>query len=117
MLHIVERAGSDLDDVEGPRSGRHAIAIKRGHPTLDMEWHTPSGILRRRCGGAEHLGLARAHELFGELRQRLDQDAAPAALLQVKGLRALARMVGADLDEKAGRGPEEIPHQLLLKLV
>ena len=53
-----------------------------------------------------------------EIGLRLDQHAGPAGLLEMPGLRALGRMVGADLDEVAGVvAAEKLADQGLLFVV
>ena len=75
--------------------------IERRARAGDVQRQRLAGIVGRRAGDREHLGLARRHQERREIGLRLDQHAGPAGLLQMPGLRALGRMVGADLDEIA----------------
>jgi hypothetical protein len=65
------------------------------------------GIVGRGTSDREHLGRAHSAQLGGKVGLRFDQQAGPAGLLQVPGLRALARIVGADLDEESFDVAEE----------
>src|SRR6266851_9024346 len=112
---IVERAHGNLDDPLGLGARRHAVAIERRQGAGDMKAHRAAGVLRRRAGDGVYLGRPPAPQLVRELGLRLDQDAGPAELFEMPGLRFLLRPVGADLDEETGaRGAEKLAHQLLL---
>src|SRR5581483_9286416 len=101
LEHAVERPDRHLYDAFRRGARRHALAVERRQGTRDMQRQAPPGVLRRRAGDGEDAGGAVGAQFGGELGLRLDQHAAPAGLLEVKGLRALARIVGADLDEIA----------------
>ena len=98
---LVERSDRHLDHALGLRTGRHALAVKRRQRPGDMQRQRLSGMVRRRAGDGEDLAGARPAQLLGEVRLRLDQDAAPARLFEMPGLRAQLRLVGTDLDEVA----------------
>jgi len=65
-----------------------------------MQRQCASRIVRRRTGDRKDFGHALRAQFASEIGLRLDEDAGPAGLLQMPGLRALARIVGADLDEE-----------------
>ena len=100
LKHAVERPDRHLDDGFGRGARRHALAVERGQRTGHMQRQRAPGIVGRGTRDREHLGRTHGAQLAGEIGLRLDQDAGPAGLLQMPGLRALARIVGADLDEE-----------------
>ena len=77
-------------------------------------------MLRPAFSGAEHataqtVALRRGAQCGREVRLRLDHDAVPAELLEMKRLRPPLRIVRPDLDEEAGaRMAEEFLLQLIL---
>ena len=89
------------------RARRHARAVEPRQRAGHVQRQRAPGILRRRAGDREHLGGAVGAQLAGKLGLRLDQHAGPAGLLQMPGLRARVRIVGADLDEIASGVAEE----------
>ena|SRR6266436_326543 len=80
-----------------------------------MQPHAPAGVLRRGAGHCEDFGGARAAEIAGKIGLRLDEDAGPAKLLEMPGLRLLLWSICANLDkEPRPRAPEKIAHEFLL---
>jgi hypothetical protein len=83
-----------------------------------MEGQHAAGILRRRARNGEDFGLAHLPEFFRKIGLRLDQNAGPAGLFQMPGLRAVMWIVGADLDEKTARMiTKEIADELPFPLI
>ena len=58
-------------------------------------------------GDGENLGHAHGAQFARQLRLRLDQNAGPARLFEVPGLRTHTRLIGADLDEVTFRVAEK----------
>ena len=85
--NVIEGPHGYLDDPFGLRTGCHSVAIERRQGAGDMQLHAAAGVLRRRAGHRKHFGGARAAEITGKLGLRLDEDAGPAELLKMPGLR------------------------------
>ena len=115
---IVERPDRDLDDRLRLGTGRHPVAVERRQRAGDVQRPQRPALCGRRARDREHAGRARLPERGREIGLRLDQNAAPAELLEMPGLRRELRPVGADLDEESGAAAaEELAHQLLLASV
>ena len=109
--NAVEGADGHADDFFRGRTWCHAAPVERRQRSGDVQRQLLPGVRRRRAGGGEHLGLAFGAQRRREIRLRLDEHAAPALLLQMPGLRALTRIVGAHLDVITFDISEEGGHQ------
>ncbi len=107
LKHAVERPDRHRDDGFGRGARRHALAVERRQRAGYMQRQRASGIVGRGTGDREDHGRTHGAQLVGKIGLRLDQHAGPAGLLQMPGLRALARIVGADLDEEPFNVAEE----------
>ena len=102
-------------DVVGVRTGTSMTcsatapgAIRSGSSD-DSAPATWRGICRPALAGDEQAAAntlaERAAQVVGKVGLRLYQNAGPAELLEVPGLRCLAGTIGADLDEDPGEHP------------
>jgi hypothetical protein len=113
--NVVQRPHWYFDDAFGLRTRCHSVAIERRQRAGHMQPHAPAGILRGRAGHCKDFGGARSAEIAGKIRLRLDEDAGPAELLEMPGLRLLLWPICANLDKEAGpRASKKIAHEFLL---
>src|SRR5262249_25543627 len=104
---LIDRHQRHLERSFGLHTGNSEPRIERGETAGKVQHHALAGSLGR---GARHrvdFCAALLAQQFGQVRLRLDHDAAPAHLLEMEGLRPLLRIVRSDFDEVAGRGTLE----------
>src|SRR5262249_16142346 len=85
-----------------PAGCSRPVPVERSNSAGAIEGHAPAGVRRRRTCHRVDLRIALLSKLFGQVGLWLDENATPAALLEVPSLRIRLRIVSADFNKEPG---------------